>query len=332
MINNIFSLAIDVMGADKGPEIIIAGADKISNNLNINFKFVGDKKLINPLIQNSLNLKNSEVIHTDEFVNANEKPSKALRMGNKTSMRMCVDLLKNKEVNAVVSAGNTGALMSISYVVLRTINGISRPGMVAFFPTLKGQTAMLDLGANIDCDSKNLVDFAIMGSAFSKIVLKLKKPTVAILNVGEETQKGNTIIHESSKILSNPDFPVNYVGFVEGNDIAEGKVDVIITDGFSGNIAIKTAEGTAMLFSSFLQKSFNSSLFSKIGYLFAKTSMIEMKKKFDPTQYNGAVMLGLNGIVVKSHGGTNANGFSNAIAVAYKMVKEDFIGNIKKIL
>ena len=239
-------------------------------------------------------------------------------------MRIAVDLVKDGKADAVISAGNTGALLSISYIVLRTIDGISRPAMTAYFPTMKGETAMLDLGANIECDSKNLIDFALMGSAFSRIILKSSNPSVGLLNVGEESQKGNSIIQDASALLKNLENKINYYGFVEGNDIAEGNVDVIITDGFSGNIALKTAEGTAKLVTFLLESSFKSSIFSKIGYLLSKNGLKKMKDRVDPRKYNGAVLLGLNGIVVKSHGNTDPLGFSNAVKVGYEMVSGNF--------
>ena len=201
--------------------------------------------------------------------------------------------------------------------------------MTAYFPTKNGETAMLDLGANIECDSKNLVDFAFMGSAFSRIILKSKNPTVGLLNVGAEAQKGNSVLQEAASHLSNASNELNYFGFVEGNDIAEGNVDVIVTDGFSGNIALKTAEGTAQLVTYLLEKSFKSSIFSKIGYLFSKNGLKKMKDRVDPRKYNGAVLLGLNGIVVKSHGSTDPEGFSNAVKVGYEMVEGNFIKDLK---
>ena len=245
-------------------------------------------------------------------------------------MRIAVDLVKDGKADAVISAGNTGALLAISYIVLRTIEGISRPAMTAYFPTMKGETAMLDLGANIECDSKNLIDFALMGSAFSRIILKSSNPTVGLLNVGEESQKGNSVIQDAAALLNNLENKVNYYGFVEGNDIAEGNVDVIITDGFSGNIALKTAEGTAKLVTFLLERSFKSSIFSKIGYLLSKNGLKKMKDRVAPRKYNGAVLLGLNGIVVKSHGNTDSLGFANAVKVGYEMVSGNFIEDLKK--
>ena len=323
-------LAIDTYGADGGESVVIDGCDYIANQLNVFFIFVGNKSLITPLINKSKNLKSYNIINTLDYIEANTKGSDALRSGKESSMRIAVDLVKDGKANAVISAGNTGALLAISYIVLRTIDGISRPAMTAYFPTMKGQTAMLDLGANIECDPKNLIDFALMGSAFSRIILNSSNPSVGLLNVGEESQKGNSIIQDAAALLNNLQSKVNYYGFVEGNDIAEGNVDVIITDGFSGNIALKTAEGTAKLVTFLLERSFKSSIFSKIGYLLSKNGLKKMKDRVDPRKYNGAVLLGLNGIVVKSHGNTDPIGFSNAVKVGYEMVSGNFIEDLKR--
>ena len=323
------NLAIDVFGADHGEKVIIEGCDLIADDINACFIFIGTKSVIEPIIVNCKNLKNYSIVDTPNFVKPDEKGSNALRSGKNTSMRIGVDLVKDGKADAVISAGNTGALLSISYIVLRTIEGISRPAMTAFFPTKHGETAMLDLGANIECDSKNLVDFAFMGIAFSRIILKSKNPTVGLLNVGAEAQKGNSVLQEAASYLSNTSNEVNYFGFVEGNDIAEGNVDVIVTDGFSGNIALKTAEGTSKFVTYLLEKSFKSSIFSKIGFLFSKNGLKKMKDRVDPRKYNGAVLLGLNGIVVKSHGSTDPEGFSNAVKVGYEMVEGNFIKDLK---
>ena len=323
-------LAIDTYGADGGESVVIDGCDYIANQLNIFFIFVGNKSLIIPLIKKSKYLKSYNIINTLDYIEANTKGSDALRSGKESSMRIAIDLVKDGKANAVISAGNTGALLAISYIVLRTIEGISRPAMTAYFPTMKGETAMLDLGANIECDSKNLIDFALMGSAFSRIILKSSNPSVGLLNVGEESQKGNSVIQDASALLKNLNNKINYYGFVEGNDIAEGNVDVIITDGFSGNIALKTAEGTSKLVTFLLESSFKSSIFSKIGYLLSRNGLKKMKDRVDPRKYNGAVLLGLNGIVVKSHGNTDTLGFSNAVKVGYEMVRGNFIEDLKR--
>ena len=322
-------LAIDAFGADNGEQVIINGCDLISKKFDIFFIFVGNKTIIDSFIKKSKNIKKYYIINTSNFVKPDEKGSEALRSGKNTSMRIAIELVKDGKADAVVSAGNTGALLSIAYIILRTIEGITRPAMTAYFPTKNGETAMLDLGANIECDSKNLIDFALMGSAFSRIVLKSNNPSVGLLNVGVEAQKGNSVLQEAASYLSSPDNNINYFGFVEGDGIAEGNVDVIVTDGFSGNIALKTAEGTSKLVTLLLEKSFKSSIFSKLGYLLAKNGLRKMKDRVNPSKYNGAVLLGLNGIVVKSHGNTDAEGFSNAVKVGYEMVKGNFISDLK---
>ena len=322
-------LAIDTYGADNGEFVIINGCDIISKNLDIFFIFIGNKKVIDPLIKKTKNIKYYSIINTLNYVKADEKGSDAIRSGKNTSMRMAIDLVKNGKADAVISAGNTGALLSIAYILLRTIEGITRPAMTAYFPTKNGETAMLDLGANIEGDSKNLIDFALMGSAFSRIVLKSNNPSVGLLNVGVEAQKGNTVLQEAASYFTNTDNKINYFGFVEGDGIAEGVVDVIVTDGFSGNIALKTAEGTSKFVTTLLEKSFRSSIFSKLGYLLAKNGLRKMKNRVNPSKYNGAVLLGLNGIVVKSHGNTDSEGFSNAVKVGYGMVKGNFISDLK---
>ena len=325
----IIDLAIDVNGADGGEKTIIRGCNIISKKIKSNFIFVGNKSKIQPIIDNCEHLIGSKIIDTPFYIKSNEKGSEALRTGKNSSMRIAIDLVKEGKANAIISAGNTGALLSISYIVLRTISGISRPAMTAYFPTKNGETAMLDLGANIECDSKNLIDFALMGSAFSRIVLKSNNPSVGLLNVGVEAQKGNTVLQEAASYFTNTDNKINYFGFVEGDGIAEGDVDVIVTDGFSGNIALKTAEGTSKLVTTLLEKSFKSSIFSKLGYLLAKNGLKKMKNRVNPSKYNGAVLLGLNGIVVKSHGNTDSDGFSNAVKVGYEMVKGNFISDLK---
>ena len=322
-------LAIDTYGADGGESVVIDGCDYIANQLNVFFIFVGNKSLITPLINKSKNLKSYNIINTLDYIGANTKGSDALRSGKKSTMRIAVDLVKDGKADAVISAGNTGALLAISYIVLRTIDGISRPAMTAYFPTMKGQTAMLDLGANIECDPKNLIDFALMGSAFSRIILKSLNPSVGLLNVGEESQKGNSIIQDAAALLNNLENKVNYYGFVEGNDIAEGNVDVIITDGFSGNIALKTAEGTANFIVKELKKAMTGSLIGKISSVLNFYNLKKFKKRLDPRLYNGAIFLGLDSPVVKSHGGTDFIGFSNSLDVCNKIVKGNLIEKIK---
>ena len=321
------------MGGDKAPEIVIKGASEAKLRCpNLKFSFFGNEELLSQLIEPISNLRNSDVIHTKEIIQANEKPSVAVRKGMNSSMAKSIQYVKSGNADAIVSAGNTGALMAMSKLILRPIPGISRPAIAAYFPTIRGESCMLDLGANIECDSKNLVQFAFMGQAFARIVMGIKNPTISLLNVGEEEQKGLDSIKEASRILFSLKELINYTGFIEGDNIAQGKSDVIIADGFSGNISLKTAEGTARLVTHYLKKALTSSILSKIGYLFAKRSINNFRLQMDPRKYNGAVFLGLNGVAVKSHGGTDAYGFANAICVAADMVQYNFISDLRNII
>ena len=318
------------MGGDNAPYIIVDGAAQTKiRHPYVKFSFFGNKIKLLPLINSSEVLKESEIVHTDEFVDANEKPSIAVRKGRNSSMGMAIQSVKSGKADAIVSAGNTGALMAMAKLFLRPIDGINRPAIAAYFPTITGESCMLDLGANIDCDAKNLVQFAFMGQAFANIVMGVDNPSISLLNIGEEEQKGLDYIKEASQILSDLKSQINYAGFIEGDKIAQGISDVIIADGFSGNVSLKTAEGTALLVTSYLKKALSSSLSSKIGYFFAKKAINDFKLQMDPRKYNGAVFLGLNAVAVKSHGGTDAFGFANAICVAVDMVKYNFIYDLK---
>ena len=318
------------MGGDNAPQIIVDGAAQTKiRHPYVKFSFFGNKIKLLPLINSSDVLKESEIVHTDEFVDANEKPSIAVRKGRNSSMGMAIQSVKSGKADAIVSAGNTGALMAMAKLFLRPIEGINRPAIAAYFPTITGESCMLDLGANIDCDAKNLVQFAFMGQAFANIVMGVDNPSISLLNIGEEEQKGLDYIKEASQILSDLKSQINYAGFIEGDKIAQGISDVIIADGFSGNVSLKTAEGTALLVTSYLKKALSSSLSSKIGYLFAKKAINNFRLQMDPRKYNGAVFLGLNAVAVKSHGGTDAFGFANAICVAVDMVKYNFIHDLK---
>ena len=323
-------LSLDAMGGDNAPQIIVDGAAQTKiRHPYVKFSFFGNKIKLLPLIGSSKVLKECEIVHTDEFIDPNEKPSIAVRKGRNSSMGMAIQSVKSGKADAIVSAGNTGALMAMAKLFLRPIEGINRPAIAAYFPTITGESCMLDLGANIDCDAKNLVQFAFMGQAFANIVMGVDNPSISLLNIGEEEQKGLDYIKEASQILSDLKSQINYAGFIEGDKIAQGISDVIIADGFSGNISLKTAEGTALLVTSYLKKALSSSLSSKIGYLFAKKAINNFRLQMDPRKYNGAVFLGLNAVAVKSHGGTDAFGFANAICVAVDMVKYNFIHDLK---
>ena len=324
-------LAIDIMGGDFGPKTTLEGVAIASEAYpNVKFILFGDKKKSENELKKVVGLKNYEFVHTSESIRSTDEPVNALRKLKKSSMRLGINSVKLKECDGLVSAGNTGALMAISKFVLKTIKAIDRPAIAALMPTMKGQTVILDLGANVECSSENLVQFAIMGDMFSRSVLGIKRPKLGLLNVGSEQIKGNTVVKKTFDDLKKMNSKINFFGFVEGNDINKGVVDVIVTDGFSGNIALKTAEGVAELIFTFLKNAYASSLISKVGYLLSKPAINRFKTRIDPRKYNGAVLLGLNGIVVKSHGGTDAFGFSNAIGVAVSLIENSYIDEIKK--
>ena len=329
------TLALDAMGGDRAPGLVIDGAEIAIERLpDMRFVLVGDEARLRPLIDGTKRLKNAiyEILHTDQMVGAADKPSVVLRSGRKSSMRMAIDLVANGTADGIVSAGNTGALMAMSKLALRMCPGIDRPAIASFFPTMRGESCMLDLGANIECDTNNLVQFAIMGEIFARLVLGLTRPSVGLLNVGSEEQKGHEELREAAAILRKVEAEMDFYGFVEGNDITAGTVDVVVTDGFSGNIALKTAEGTSRMFSHFLRESFQSTLFTKLGYLLCRSAIGQVRDRLDPRRYNGAVFLGLNGIAVKSHGGTDALGFANAIGVAADMARYGFLDKVKEEL
>ena len=320
------------MGGDNAPDAVIHGADIArKKSPDINYIFYGNNNNLKDILNLFPDLRDcSKVHHTSEIITADDKPSLALRKGRQSSMGLAIESVNNGESDGIVSAGNTGALMVISRFLLKTLPGIDRPAIATFIPTQKGQSLMLDLGANVECDSDNLVQFAVMGEVFVRTVMQLKQPSIGLLNVGSEEAKGHDSVKAASNILKNIDLPIKFNGFIEGNDIFAGAVDVVVTDGFSGNIALKTAEGMVTLYSDFLRSAFRSSLLSKLGFLMSKGAFKIVKSKLDPRVYNGAILLGLNGIVVKSHGGADPVGFANAIGVAVDMITNNFNNNIKK--
>ncbi|MBL4787872.1 MAG: phosphate acyltransferase PlsX [Kordiimonadaceae bacterium] len=314
------------MGGDNAPEMVIEGIAK-ARTLYPNTKFLvyGDELRIKPLFDQFPDLKMcSEIIHTDDFVSSSMKPSQALRRGRKSSMGLAIQSVKDEVADVAISAGNTGALMALSKFMLRTMPGIDRPALISTLPTLRGESVMLDLGANVECDSNNLVQFAIMGAAYVRTVLGLSRPSVALLNVGTEELKGKDSIKAAADVLKESrHLPMNFVGFVEGSDIAMGDVDVVVTDGFTGNVALKTAEGTARLVTELMGRAFKSTFRTKMGYLLARPGLRSLKDHLDPNNHNGGVFLGLNGLVMKSHGGANASGYSSAVTSAIDMAEND---------
>jgi phosphate acyltransferase len=325
------TIALDAMGGDRAPDMVVKGASiALQRFPQAQFQFFGAEDRIKPLLAKLPRLSARATIHhTDESISGDAKPSVALRTGRRSSMRLAIDAVAEGEADCVVSAGNTGALMAMAKFALKTLPGIDRPAMASFFPTQRGESVMLDLGANVECDADNLVQFALMGDVFARTVLGLLQPTVGILNIGSEDLKGHDEVRAAAARLRGPDAPLRFHGFIEGDDIAAGTVDVVVTDGFTGNIAVKTAEGTARMYSEFLRAAFKHSLTTRIGYLFAAASLKKLRERLDPRRYNGAVFLGLQGIAVKSHGGSDALGFANAIGVAVDMRVNRFLDKIR---
>jgi len=316
-------IALDAMGGTGAPRSVVEAAAKTCLRYDdAAFILYGDEAKLIPLLNKFSVLKpRCTIVHTEDTVLDDDKPSVALRQGKTSSMRLAIDAVKEGKATAVVSAGNTGALMAIAKIVLRTLDGIDRPAIVTPIPTMIGKTVMLDLGANVECSANNLFQFALMGNAFAKVVLGHNNPTIGLLNVGSEESKGNDTVKAAAVLLKETKLPLNFTGYVEGSDIAEGTVDVVVTDGFTGNIALKTAEGTAKTCRNFLRQAFTDSLLARIGYLLVSRSLKKAFNKLDGRLYNGAMLVGLNGIVVKSHGGTDAIGFANAIGVAIELAR-----------
>ena len=324
-------IALDAMGGDRAPGVIVAGAEIArQHHPDVQFLVFGDEEKIRPLLKKRPRLNRvCRVTHTTDAVTDDTRPAAALRTLRQSSMRLAIDAVGAGEAQCVISAGNTGALMAMAKMVLKTLPGIDRPAIASFFPTQRGETVMLDLGANLECRPEHLVQFAIMGSLFGKAVLGLLNPSVGILNVGSEELKGNEVIRAAAAQLRTMELPGTFHGFVEGDDIPAGTVDVVVTDGFTGNVALKTAEGTARLYTEWLRRTFRSSLFARLGYLLAHGAFQKLRKRRDPRRYNGAMFLGLGGICVKSHGGTDAKGFSHAIDVAVDLVQQGFNEKVK---
>ncbi len=324
------TIALDAMGGDHAPDAVVRGALIARKRYpDVRYILVGDEGQIAPLLKRHKELADVvEIRHTNTVIAPEDKPSAALRTGRTSSMRLAIEEVKNANAAGVVSGGNTGALLAFAKVVLRPMPGIDRPAMAGFIPTRRGESIMLDLGANLTCTADNLMQFAILGEVFARTVFGMDKPTVGLLNVGTEGQKGHEAVREAAAQLRGADLPIEFHGFVEGVDIANGTVDVVVTDGWSGNIAIKTAEGTGKLFNAFLREAFRSSLLARLGYVFAAGAVRRLRTRLDPRRYNGAVFLGVNGIAIKSHGGSDAFGFATAIGVAVDMAQYGFIEKV----
>ena len=325
------TIALDAMGGDRAPGMVVKGAEiALQRHPDVHFLLFGEQDEIRPLLAKLPHLAKSVTLqHTSDVVADDAKPSLALRTGRQSSMRMAIDAVADGRADGVVSAGNTGALMALAKFALKMLPGIDRPAIASLFPTRRGESVMLDLGANIECDEENLVQFALMGDVFARTVLGLVEPTVGLLNVGSEDLKGNDAVRAAAALLRDMVTPIHFYGFIEGDDIAAGTVDVVVTDGFTGNIAVKTAEGIGKLFGEFLEAAFRHSLPARIGYLFARNALRKLRMRSDPRRYNGAIFLGLSGIAVKSHGSTDAFGFANAIGVAIDMKVNGVLDKIR---
>jgi len=329
---DLIKIAVDAMGGDNSPNKTIDGIIlNHSKNKNVFFKIFGDEKIIRDLIGNKIKTDYYEIIHTTDVVKSADSPLEGAKRGKNTSMWLAIDSVKNKEADIVVSAGNTGALLVISKLNLKMIENIDKPALSALWPNKKGMSVVLDLGANIECSSKNLLDFSIMGSALYTSLYNGEKPNVGLLNIGSEELKGNETIKETYQILNDKKSEnFNFSGYIEGNHLMDGDVNVIVSDGFTGNVALKTAEGTANFITSELKKAMTGSIIGKISSLLNISNLNKFKKRLDPRLYNGAIFLGLDHPVVKSHGGTDYIGFSNSLDVCHRIVKGNLIEKIKQ--
>ena len=325
-------IAVDAMGGDTGPAAMVGGMARARRkHPGVCFEVFGDEALIAPELARHPALKGAvKIHHTADAIAASEKPSQAIRRAKTTSMGLAINAVKDGQADAALSGGNTGALMAMAKLALRTMPGIDRPALAALLPTLgDSDLVMLDLGANTECDAQNLVQFAVMGSAYARTVLGLKRPRVKLLNIGTEELKGTGELKEAAALLREADYlPMKFDGFTEGDQLSRGNIDVVVTDGFSGNIALKTAEGTARFVTDLLRRAFTSSLRSKAGFALSKPALHMLKVHLDPNNHNGAVFLGLNGLVVKSHGSANPKGVANAIGVTVRMVGNDITRKI----
>lgn len=327
-------IAIDAMGGDFGPDVIVPAAVKVlEKNKNLDIILVGDQQLLETYLSNlsASVVKQISIHHASEKVEMDDAPAMALRKKKDSSMRVAINLVHQNDADAVVSAGNTGALMATAKFVLKTIKGIDRPAIVSTLPSLNGHTHMLDLGANVDCSAEHLTQFAIMGSVMAQVMDNQTSPNVGLLNIGSEAMKGNAQAKEADALLVDVK-GINYIGFVEGDDIYHSDVDVVVCDGFVGNVSLKTAEGVAKMISQFMKDEFKRSWYNKLAALIALPVLKAFKDRIDPRVYNGASFLGLRGIVIKSHGGADIFAFSKAIETAVQQVEENLTQRIAKQL
>jgi glycerol-3-phosphate acyltransferase PlsX len=321
------------MGGDRAPEMVVHGLEFASErHPAARFLLIGDEAILAPMLDRYKRAKAAcTILHAPDVISSDMKPTAALR-SRKSSMRMAIDAVATGEAAGVVSAGNTGALLTLAKIVIKALPGIDRPAMAAIGPSARGDVVMLDLGANVQCDVRNLVEFAVMGDVFARTVLGLTAPTIGLLNVGSEELKGDDTVREAAEILRASHIGPQFHGFVEGHDITAGTTDVVVTDGFTGNVALKTGEGAMKLMGELLRQVFSSGIIAKIAYLLVRPGLDRLREWLDPRRYNGAVMVGLNGVVVKSHGGTDAQGFAHAVDVAMDMVVHRFNDRIREDL
>ena len=327
------NIAVDAMGGENSPLKIIKGIEiHNSQTTNVNYNIFGDKNIINPILKKTKISNNYyNVTHTEKLIEDTDSPLSAAKKGKDTSMWLSIESLKKNESDAIVSAGNTGALFVIAKLNLKMIDKIDKPALSALWPNKNGMNIVLDLGANIECNEKNLVDFSLMGSALHKSLFDMEDPKVALLNIGSEELKGNNVIKNTYQILNEKKNPLfEFKGYIEGNHIMNGDVNVIVTDGFTGNVALKTAEGTANFINSELKKAFNTSIIGKLSAFLNIKNLKKFKKKLDPRLYNGAILLGLDKPVIKSHGSSDEIGFANSLKVCEKIIKGKLIDKIKK--
>lgn len=329
-------ISLDAMGGDHGPATVIpAAAIARERHPGMTFLLFGDEAVLAPLVAAEPRLKDcAEIRHTTVSIAMDDKPSQAVRQGRgKSSMWQAVQAVRDGQADACVSAGNTGALMAMSKICLKTMSGIERPAIACLWPTVRGESVVLDVGATIGTDAEHLVEMAVMGSAMARIVFDLDRPTVGLLNVGTEEMKGNEAVKEAARMLREMEAAgLTYHGFVEGTDLGKGTVDVVVTEGFTGNIALKTAEGTAKQIGTYLRAAMTRTLSAKIGAFFARHAFRALRDKMNPSRANGGVFLGLEGIVIKSHGSENAAGFAAAIDLAHDMARQDMIRTIREML
>lgn len=325
-----FSLAIDAMGGDAAPEVVIDGLELAAErHPGARFLLVGDEARVGgALALRKRAAKVCSLRHAPEVISGDLKPTVALRMRG-SSMRIAIDAVAAGEAAGIVSAGNTGALMALAKIIIKTMPEIDRPALAAIGPSARGDVVLLDLGANVQCDARNLVEFAIMGDAFARVALGLTMPSIGLLNVGSEELKGDDRVRAAAEILRDSHVGAQFRGFIEGHDITAGTVDVVVTDGFTGNVALKTGEGALKLMRDLLRQVFTSSVPARLGYLLARPALDRLREWMDPRRYNGAILLGLNGVVVKSHGGTDALGFAHAVDVAMDMVTHGYNDRIR---